>query len=394
MRGLRVRLFQMRRRGTYYRDVWLPGRGKDRRSLGTTDRRKAERLGQTLLAQLIKAVPGIVVEEASVTLGDLWRRFSKSSPDFLDNHATTRRDAEARARTLVAYFGDDLDVRKLTADDQAGYTAARIAGGIPRGDGTFTPHVRMRSAQADLVVLHQMLRWATTVRIEGLKLLDANPLAGVRLKGEHDKLRPVATWDRFVATRKAMQELAAATEPDTDRMRWVKLELALVLAEATGRRLGAIRQLQWEDCNWTAGTIHWRAAADKKRRDSVIPMPPEFMEELRTMQRRLGALGGPVFSAEHDASRMMDRHLFDKWLTEAERKARPPKLHGGAWHPYRRKWATERKHLAITDVAAAGGWQDVQTLLDCYQQPTNDSLLTVMSEERKLRDRAVVQRNG
>jgi len=37
---------------------------------------------------------------------------------------------------------------------------------------------------------------------------------------------------------------------------------------------------------------------------------------------------------------------------------------------------------------------DRETLLTCYQQPTNDALLTVMSEERKLRDRAVVQRNG
>ena len=46
------------------------------------------------------------------------------------------------------------------------------------------------------------------------------------------------------------------------------------------------------------------------------------------------------------------------------------------------------------DVAAGGGWDDVQTLLNCYQQATNDALLTVMSEEQKLRDRAVVHRNG
>jgi hypothetical protein len=34
----------------------------------------------------------------------------------------------------------------------------------------------------------------------------------------------------------------------------------------------------------------------------------------------------------------MDRHLFDKWLTVAEREAGLPKLDGGLWHPYRRKW--------------------------------------------------------
>jgi hypothetical protein len=47
-------------------------------------------------------------------------------------------------------------------------------------------------------------------------------------------------------------------------------------------------------------------------------------------------------------------------------------------------------HLSITDVAAAGGWQDTATLLACYQQPTNDALLTVMSEERKIRDTAIL----
>ncbi len=50
--------------------------------------------------------------------------------------------------------------------------------------------------------------------------------------------------------------------------------------------------------------------------------------------------------------------------------------------------------MPLTDVAAGAGWEDVETLLNCYQQATNDALLTVMSEERKLRDRAVVQRDG
>ena len=51
----------------------------------------------------------------------------------------------------------------------------------------------------------------------------------------------------------------------------------------------------------------------------------------------------------------MDRHPFDKWLAVAEEQAEVAKLDGGRWHPYRRKWATERKHLPLKDVAAAGG---------------------------------------
>lgn len=90
----------------------------------------------------------------------------------------------------------------------------------------------------------------------------------------------------------------------------------------------------------------------------------------------------------------MDRYLLGRWLEKAEEKAELPKLEGGLWHPYRRKWATERKHLSITDVAAAGGWSDTATLLTCYQQPTNDALLAVMNEERKVRDVAVAGRDS
>jgi hypothetical protein len=82
----------------------------------------------------------------------------------------------------------------------------------------------------------------------------------------------------------------------------------------------------------------------------------------------------------------------------SERQAGLPKLEQGLWHPYRRKWATERKHQPLADVAAAGGWQNTATLLTCYQQPTHDALLAVMSEGRKVRDVAVAQqraeRNG
>jgi hypothetical protein len=100
----------------------------------------------------------------------------------------------------------------------------------------------------------------------------------------------------------------------------------------------------------------------------------------------------------NDPSVAMDRHTLAGYLEAAEADARLPKLDGGLFHPYRRKWATERKDQPLTDVAAAGGWQNTATLLTCYQQPTNDALLAVMNESRKMRDVAVVggspARNG
>ncbi len=56
------------------------------------------------------------------------------------------------------------------------------------------------------------------------------------------------------------------------------------------------------------------------------------------------------------------------------------------FHAYRRKWATERKHLPLKDVAEAGGWLDTRSLEQCYQQPDEATLLQVVSEPRKLRE--------
>ena len=230
------------------------------------------------------------------------------------------------------------------------------------------------------------------------RLLDANPPSGMRKGREPNPRRPIATWDRFIATRQAIRDLLQDAATESERRRWARVDLAVVLAEGTGRRLGAIRQLQWNDIDWDHKTIRWRAESDKKRREWVVPAPDGLVAELRQFQRQVGAVGGLVFPSERNPQTPMSRHEFRLWLEAAEARARLPKLEGGLWHPYRRKWATERKQLPITDVAAAGGWHDTATLIACYQQPTNDALLAVMSEERKVRDVAVLggdlRRNG
>jgi integrase len=125
-------------------------------------------------------------------------------------------------------------------------------------------------------------------------------------------------------------------------------------------------------------------------RPDLLQLPPAVMKPpLRSFQRELGAPSGYVFSAPRATDGVMDRHLFDKWLTVAEKTAKVPKLDGSLWHSYRRKWASEHKHLPLKDVAAAGGWKDVNTLLEIYQHSDDESVLAVMSEARKFRDRGV-----
>lgn len=59
---------------------------------------------------------------------------------------------------------------------------------------------------------------------------------------------------------------------------------------------------------------------------------------------------------------------------------------GSLWHAYRRKWATERKHLPDIDVARMGGWSELSSLKSCYQQADFETMLKVITEAREFRE--------
>lgn len=118
----------------------------------------------------------------------------------------------------------------------------------------------------------------------------------------------MATRERYLVTRKAIQDLAAKSKPDPSRRKWLKLEVALTLAEATGRRLGAIRQLKWDDLDLNRSTIRWRAETDKKGKEWVIPIPSSLCEELKTFSVKMGGLfGGWILPSASDATKPVTR---------------------------------------------------------------------------------------
>ncbi len=387
-RGTRVRLFERSEGGGFQRAVWLKSGRMSRKSLGTTDRAEAEWLGRQLLASMLRDED---LERSRVLpLGDLWERYERDCVSFLDNTPATRANAERSAEVLLGFFGKDCDVNTLTEQDQIAFTQKRLAGGIICSSDRVTEGVRTRSVEVDLQLLTTMLRWATTVRVgAGHRLLERHPLAGVRRPREKNPKRPVATWERYQVTRRKVQELSSGAKNDVSRRKWLKLELALVLAEATGRRLGSIRQLQWEDFDFNASTIRWRPEADKKGVGSIVPIPSALRDEIRAFQVKLGGgFGGLMFPSHSDPSKALTRAAFGHWLKNAEERAKLPKLDGSLWHAYRRGWATARKDLPIKDVAAAGGWKDTQTLLSSYQQADEATMLLVMSHPKKISERA------
>ena len=66
------------------------------------------------------------------------------------------------------------------------------------------------------------------------------------------------------------------------------------------------------------------------------------------------------------------------WLKRAFEIGTLPKPAGTLWHGFRRKWATDRRHFPLKDVATAGGWSDVQTMITCYQQPDAEMMRAVV----------------
>lgn len=250
-----------------------------------------------------------------------------------------------------------------------------------------------------------MLRWATTVRVKGgQRLLSQNPLAGVKRPREKNPKRPITTWDRYQITRAKVDELANRPLRDISHLtpskqrraeqrhemscrKWIRLDLALTLAQACGRRIGSIRKLAWEDINFLSSSILWRAENDKKGTAWIVPAPASLMAELKAFRLRLGgAFGGLVFPGHRNPSMPISKDAFSHWLRDAEERAGLPKLDGSLWHAYRRAWATARKDHSPKDVPYAGGWKDIPTLMS-YHQPDDATLLEVMSQPKRITER-------
>lgn len=286
----------------------------------------------------------------------------------MSKKARTERDEGRTLRRVVAWFGPTRRVDTLSDSDVRHFTTARRQGtAMSPGAGARRP-VGDRTIGADLEMLLRALRWAVRERkTNGKRLLKENPLIGVRLPTEKNPRRPVMQHDEYLR----LLEVAERVHP--------LLNVALVVAEGTGRRLSAWRNLLWGDVDFETGAIRWRAANDKKGYEQVVPMSDAVKEALSTARRAQQAIGNtPVFPAPRNPAKPRGRHLLDDWLRKAYELAGLTRQPGGMWHPMRRKWATERKGYPIKDVTFAGGWRTERTVLGSYQQADPETVRQVV----------------
>jgi integrase len=386
VRGLKVRVEQRKQGATFYRVYRLPGGKQTYASLQTRDKEEARRLAAEFLREV---EAGRKPASEPLTLERLWHRYQQEAPGYRQNTERTKKQKHAEMALLLAGLGTRKRVEHLTRNDVDRYIGMRRSGnGWP--DGRKTNPVRARTIQGEIKLLLVLIHWALGERLpDGSWLLESDPLRRLKLPREENPNRPVATYDRFLKLRAAAQEQAASAPQERGRERWRRFELALVLAEATGARIGAIRGLRWSDFSFKPPEITFKAEFDKRGRDRVVPIPEELGKELRDLQVKLQAVGGGWLfpCAEKDAP--WPREIFGQLFDRAERHAGLSHVRGGRFHAFRRKWATERKHMPLVDVMAAGGWKDPGTLHTSYQHATQDGMLEVMSTPMKLRDRRV-----
>ena len=277
--------------------------------------------------------------------------------------ASYRRDQLAKLRRISAFLGPERLVVSLCRSDVEAFTAARLL------------HVTRNTVHGDVLALKISLNFALEhKRADGQVLLDRNPLAKVRVPRDTPR-RPWVAVERYEALRAVATELPPA------------FACLLALAWHCGHRIGAILALRWRDIDFAtseqcpSGSVRWYAGAvtNNKREDHVAAMHPGAAAALSKWREECpGIATALVFAARRTPGAPLGKWIVKQWLRQAEDLAQLEHEPGGAWHAFRRGWATARKHLPLVDVAAGGGWRDTATVLKCYQHSDEKGTLAAI----------------
>lgn len=387
--------------GVLYARVWDPtGRGGEgawiRRSLKHRDRGLAKKYARKQAGKLEEGVSDLA--SGKVSLSQVFALYEQHrSPR--KRSATGRRSDKRRIEMWSRVLGSKKDPHLVSLGEWERFVDQRLSGVIDaRGKSVAKDKqkaVRARTVEADCDWLRWVFNWATTWRTDGGQyLMRENPIRGFQAPVEKNPRRPVATADRFEAIREVSDTV-------TMEIRWngkreeqrAYLSELLDIVNGTGRRISAVTRLTFADLRLDRtettpyGAIRWPGDTDKQGREWVAPISPDVRAALdRIAKERPGIGDAPLFPSPKDPTKPISRHLADAWLRKAEKLAELETQKGTLWHAYRRKWATERKHLPAADVAAAGGWGSVETLQRAYQQADQATMLRVVLEAGELRE--------
>ena len=290
-----------------------------REALDTTDKREALKLEKKRIGELQQGVG------TSSKIGDFSRLpFSKAGPTYVERRKgrvaerTTQLDSE-RLVPLTKFFAERT-LRKITANEIAGYQNQRMAAGVSN-----------RTVNMEVGVLRGVLKkarcWA--------------------LLGQDVKMLPEGITEvGRVLTKEQKQDLfkVAASKPE-----WEIAYLAAVLAVSTTCRGIELKTLRWRDLDWLERTLRIgrsKTAAGHR----TIPLNADAMTALQRLRQRALDLGTAesehfVFPACENGQIDPTRHQ-KSWRTAWRALTKKAGLKGFRFHDLR--------HQAITELAEAG----------------------------------------
>lgn len=381
-----------------------------KRSLGHRNKELGEEQGRELAGRLLASHEGAAT--GRITLGELLARYETEVSVY--KKGSQPREDRRRIDLWTHVLGANRDPATITKGQVTRFVRLRRTGQIRLPGRNLRANPSESTVGADIIFLSSVLNWAVDEN-----LVPQNPIRGYDRPKTPKPKRPVATYNRYERTR------ANADEVGEQGLFGPFLDLV----EALGWRISAICQLWASDVDRSAsaaaphGRIRKRGEVDKEGVDMWIPMNRDTRRAVDMVLERNPAIGdtplfpAPIAGSERSPrpwSRWYARDLHERAQRAAgfgyscpacgallgnEQRECPdlscghidqlpcvPAMRLLGFHAYRRKWATERKHLPLKDVAEAGGWLDTRSLEQCYQQADETTLLQVVSERRKLRE--------
>ena len=380
-----------------------------KRSLGHRDKELGQEQGRELAGRLLASQEA--TSTGRTTLSDLFARY-EADVSVHKKGAQPREDAR-RIELWTHVLGANRIPEMITKGQISRFERLRREGRIELPKRRLVAAPTLRTIGADIEFLAGVLNWAVQ---EGL--LPKNPIHGYESPKTPKPKRPVASYDRYERTREKADSVGE------QRLFGPFLDLV----EGLGWRVSAICQLWASDVDRSTsvvapfGRVRKRGEVDKEGVDMWVPMSEDVRGAIDLVFERNPAIGDtPLFQASGGDSRRSkpwtrwyardlheraqrgarygyscpkcrtvlgndQRECPNQKCGHVDRLPRDPAERLVGFHAYRRKWATERKHLPVKDVAEAGGWLDTRSLERCYQQADEHTLLQVVCEPRKLRE--------
>jgi len=396
--GVRVRVAERRFGGSVYATFPRPDGQRRWKSLGFRVRdsegrllpeaiRKAKRIAVQISNRVIE---GELPVEHVLSLGELFDLFRYEV--VAEKTGTYQHEVKSALEFWESYLGRGFRIarfgpREWNAARRDRETGARDCKGHLISDPEVRKTCRPRSVAKSLTVLRHACRFGTHYRRpDGSFLLDVDPTRGLPLPKEKNPARPICDDERF--------ERLLAVADRVPLTRWSQersyLRELLILAGFSGRRIGAIVSLRWSDWfpdDGANGMLRWRADSDKLGREWRAPLSPEVRQALEDLKTERPGVGEAWVFPSPRGSGHLSTDVARNWLLAAEKLAGLVHPRGFGWHSLRRRWATQRKHLPVQDVAAVGGWSQVQVLQELYQRPDIATMEDVVNGGRPLRTR-------